>query len=64
MSALKKVPLGDNGRRGRQRDVNIFVAVVLIALLGFLFNKTRGVDFDEHNEIISNLRQLKQIDAE
>lgn len=51
-------------KRSRQRDVNIFVAVILIALLGFLFNKTRGVDFDEHNAIIGNLRQLKQIDAE
>jgi two-component system, NtrC family, sensor kinase len=52
------------GKRSRQRDVNILVAVILIALLGFLFNKTRGIDFDEHNEIIGNLRQLKQIDAE
>ena len=54
----------DDGKRSRQRDINIFVAVILIGLLGFLFNKTRGVDFDEHNEIIGNLRQLKQIDAE
>ena len=54
----------DNDKRSRQRDINIFVAVILIGLLGFLFNKTRGVDFDEHNEIIGNLRQLKQIDAE
>ena len=54
----------DDDKRSRQRDINIFVAVILIVLLGFLFNKTRGVDFDEHNEIIGNLRQLKQIDAE
>ncbi len=47
-----------------QRNINILIAVVLIAILGFLFSKTRNVDFDAHNDVISNLRQLKQIDAE
>lgn len=64
MSTPKNAKVEDDDSRARQRDINIFVAVILIALLGFLFNKTRGVDFDEHNEIIANLRQLKQIDAE
>ena len=48
----------------KQRDINILIGVVLIAILVFLFNRTRSVDFDLHNEIIGNLRQLKQIDAE
>ncbi len=64
MSTLKKSNAEHDLNRSRQRDINIFVAVILIGLLGFLFNKTRGVDFDDHNEIIGNLRQLKQIDAE
>ncbi len=64
MSALKKPNAQTDGSQTRQRDINIFVAVILIGLLGFLFNKTRGVDFDDHNEIVGNLRQLKQIDAE
>ena len=59
------VPKANNGStQGRQRGINIVAAVVLIGVLAFLFSKTRAVDFDEHNEIISNLRQLKQIDAE
>ena len=47
-----------------QRTANIVIAIALIGVLGFLFSKTRSVDFDAHNEIIGNLRQLKQIDAE
>ena len=51
-------------RRSLQRYVNVVIAILLIGGLGFLFNKTRRVDFDAHNDIIGNLRQLKQIDAE
>lgn len=40
------------------------IALALIAVLGFLVYKTRGVDFEKHNEIIATLRQLKQVDAE
>ena len=47
-----------------QRTANIVIAIALIGILGFLFSKTRSVDFDAHNDIIGNLRQLKQIDAE
>ena len=64
MNTALKLAEADDDKRWRQRNLNILVALILIALLGFLFNKTRGVDFDGHNEIIGNLRQLKQIDAE
>jgi two-component system, NtrC family, sensor kinase len=40
------------------------VVMVLIAILALLVYKTRSVDFDKHNEVISTLRQLKQVDAE
>jgi two-component system, NtrC family, sensor kinase len=43
---------------------NLALAAALIALLGFLIVKTRSVDFDGHNEIVSMLRQIKQLDAE
>ena len=62
VKAVEKVV--DAEERARQRNVNILVAIVLVGLLAYLFNKTRAVDFDGHNEVIGNLRQLKQIDAE
>ncbi len=40
------------------------IAALVLALLGLLVAKTRGVDFDGHNEVLALLRQLKQIDAE
>lgn len=54
----------NSASRNLQRNMNIVVALILIGILGFLFSKTQSVDFDAHNEIISNLRQLKQVDAE
>jgi two-component system, NtrC family, sensor kinase len=44
--------------------LGVLIATVLIAVLGLFIYKTRSVDFDQHNEIISTLRQLKQVDAE
>jgi two-component system, NtrC family, sensor kinase len=40
------------------------IALALIGVLVVLVAKTRSVDFDLHNEIIGDLRSLKQIDAE
>jgi signal transduction histidine kinase len=40
------------------------IATGLVAALGFLLVQTRAVDFDTHNEILSSLRELKQMDAE
>lgn len=62
MSATSK--LSAKEKQTRQRDINILIAVLLIGVLAFLFNKTRSVDFDAHNDMVSNLRQLKQIDAD
>jgi two-component system, NtrC family, sensor kinase len=44
--------------------LGLLVAAILITILGLLIYKTRSVDFDKYNEIISTLRQLKQVDAE
>ncbi len=36
----------------------------LLAVLLFLISKTRAINVDQHNEIVSTLRELKQIDAQ
>jgi two-component system, NtrC family, sensor kinase len=38
-------------------------AVLLAALLGFLYIKTQGVDIKRQNEALSHFRELKEIDA-
>lgn len=38
-------------------------AVTLIALLGFLFLKSQGVDYRQQSEILGYLRELKEIDG-
>lgn len=48
----------------KARILNISLALALVGGLGFLVYKTRSVDFETHNEVISTLRQLKQVDAE
>jgi two-component system, NtrC family, sensor kinase len=48
----------------KTRILNFTLAAALVAGLGFLVMKTRSVDFDTYNEVISTLRQLKQVDAE
>lgn len=42
----------------------IVIAVVLIAILGFLVSQTRSINFDAYNKIVNTLRDLKQVDAE
>ena len=46
------------------RTLYVLAATGLVAVLGFLLVQTRAVDFDVHNEILSSLRELKQVDAE
>ena len=48
----------------KARILNISLALALVGGLGFLVYKTRSVDFETHTEVISTLRQLKQVDAE
>ncbi len=48
----------------RNQVLSAAIAIGLVSVLAFLVVKTRSVDFDAHNEIISTLRQLKQLDAE
>lgn len=48
----------------RNQVLSAAIAIGLISVLVFLVLKTRSVDFDAHNEIVSILRQLKQVDAE
>ena len=38
-------------------------AVVLVAALAFLYDKTQAVDLREQNEILGFLRELKEIDG-
>jgi signal transduction histidine kinase len=38
-------------------------AIVLAAVLGYLYFKTQGVDFKRHSEVLALLRELKEIDA-
>jgi signal transduction histidine kinase len=38
-------------------------AVVLAAVLGFLYFKTQGADFKRQNEVLALLRELKEIDS-
>ena len=43
---------------------NLGIGLGFVAILAFLIVQTRAVDIDAHNEIVSTLRHLKQIDAE
>jgi signal transduction histidine kinase len=46
-----------------RRALLILLAVLLAALLGFLYYKTQGVDFGRQLRVNEHLRQLKLIDA-
>jgi two-component system, NtrC family, sensor kinase len=48
----------------KTRLTNIALGLALVSVLCFLVVKTRSVDFDGHNDIVSILRQIKQLDAE
>jgi len=49
-------------RRART-PLTVLVAAALVALLGFLYLKSQGVDYRRQNEILSYLRDLREIDA-
>lgn len=49
-------------RRARA-PLTVLVAVALVALLGFLYLRSQGVDYRRQNEILGYLRDLREIDA-
>lgn len=49
---------------GRRRLALALLLVVLVALLGFLFNRTQAVDIEAQNRVVLNLRELEKLDAE
>lgn len=70
------MPLPDSAQRARKRGVirrlmrkspgvaNSVIGAVLLAVLGMLITQVRAVDAAAHADVVSLLRQLKQIDAE
>ena len=68
---LKNLPVAELLARGREivlsRKVRtpliMLIAAALVALLGFLYLKSQGVDYRRQNEILSYLRDLREIDA-
>jgi signal transduction histidine kinase len=45
------------------RLINIVVGILSIAILIFLYNKTKMVNIEQYNRVIDTLRELKQLDA-
>ncbi len=67
---LKKSPAAAPARlkhilmsRRARTPLTILVAAALIALLGFLYLKSQGVDYRRQNEVLGHLRDLREIDA-
>ena len=48
----------------RSQALGAAIALALLTMFAFLVFKTRSVDFEAHGEVVSILRQLKQVDAE
>jgi diguanylate cyclase (GGDEF)-like protein len=48
----------------RRRIAVILMLIVLVLLLGFLFNRTTAVDLGAQNRVMLNLRELEKLDAE
>lgn len=46
------------------KAINILVGLLLVSALVALVLKTRGIDLEAHNALLSDMRLLKQIDAE
>lgn len=49
--------------RKARAPLTILIAAALVALLGFLYLKSQGIDYRRQNEILSYLRDLREIDA-
>jgi diguanylate cyclase (GGDEF)-like protein len=48
----------------RRLQLGLAGALVLVALLAFLFNRTEAVDIGAQNQVTLNLRELEKLDAE
>ncbi len=51
---------------GTRRNAGVLITaagIVLVAILGYLYLKTQGTDFKRQNEVLTLLRELKEIDA-
>ena len=46
------------------RAAYVAIALALVAVLAFLIAQTRTIDREAYNDIITTLRELKQVDAE
>lgn len=49
--------------RKARTPLTMLIAAALVALLGFLYLKSQGIDYRRQNEILSYLRELREIDA-
>lgn len=71
VNKLKNPPAAELLARGRdilmsrkaRTPLTVLVAAALVALLGFLYLKSQGVDYRRQNEILGYLRDLREIDA-
>jgi diguanylate cyclase (GGDEF)-like protein len=50
--------------RPRAAVIGLLILLVLVLLLGFLFNRTTAVDLDAQNRVVLNLREMEKLDAQ
>jgi len=63
LSAELPPPAAARGARIARQALAAAVTVALVAILGYLYFKTEGVDVKRHNEVLAALRELKEIDS-
>ena len=49
--------------KAARRGLLAAVIVALAGILGYLYLKTEGADFERQNEVLAALRELKEIDS-
>ncbi len=52
-----------HNNRGARLPLILLCATALVALLGFIYVKSQGVDYRQQSEILGYLRELREIDA-
>jgi two-component system NtrC family sensor kinase len=63
LTAAPVIPVRLVGTRSNVSVPITAAAIVLVAILGYLYLKTQGTDFKRQNEVLTLLRELKEIDA-